>query len=908
MAQSIDGVEDLTRFADESFDTEEVDLFEFTGVDDSPLTRLKSIILSLDWEISDDILEELTDEVANLRKLWEGDKIAQVYLQGIEKVGKYLRVEGAYAHPNAMKLLLTLFYNYEKIISSPNINGDEITTLLKSDIRKFKVLQYQIGKQSPSGSQVAPSKESTDEDPQTQQPEAELDVLADLNATILGLEWEVTEEGLDQFNKQAKQLQVELADNESGLVLVNGLQALGTYIKEEKVKAHPDSFTLLHTFFDGLKILLKNPHMPSDKRQEVLIDRVSKLNALKEIIAGVAVSGLGQAGAMDKVDQVLDFDDEEPEVETEVTIGETPDDIVEALEDDYESPVTVETEDDLDFNFDLGDTDIDQLEENQYVPEEEIIASLSDNDVVDIIDESPAGYVSTAMVTSDEQYPEDILDPDAIHPVTSTVTDDFIEEELKSTRPLSSITNIETPDDLSFDDEQLSTTDLDDKLDDLFADEELDSESPLDALDDDELSEFEFDLGDEKVDDDESLDFSDALKDIDIDKESELELDDDLFLVDDEENESVETADTHMASLDESIVEELGSTEQQDYSNESTAELEGQIDSLFGSAEEEEPAASAVEDDFDSIIPALDDADEESGFREEMAIDAIEKDQSMDLEGRLDSFFGISDEEPDIAAQEAPAASLEADYFEPDDDSVVAALSDADEDEGGFQEDRIVAELDEDPTNDLQDKLDSFFGSDDEPEATVSLNAEPPQSDGLAGDDIDDKLDSLFGGGKTAVATATTATALSLGALAAKITGQPQAEDLEQVAQIVTKRKNDNPTAQETVILTLIDSATELLAENKEISEESGNIIQKLTACLEDADNPNTMIAAVESFTSWQKNFFDKAIKQKPVTSVPSPTSGLDEEIANQVKENFTHLRQTLLDEFAEIRKELKKE
>ena len=330
---------------------------------------------------------------------------------------------------------------------------------------------------------------------------------------------------------------------------------------------------------------------------------------------------------------------------------------------------------------------------------------------------------------------------------------------------------------------------------------------------------------------------------------------------------------------------------------------------MFGSAEEEEESvASAVEDDFDSIIPALDDADEESGFREEMAIDDIEKDQSMDLEGRLDSFFGISDEEPDIAAQEAPAASLEADYSEPDDDSVVAALSDADEDEGGFQEDRIVAELDEDPTNDLQDKLDSFFGSDEEPEATASLNAEPPQSDGLAGDDIDDKLDSLFGGGKTAVATATTATALSLGALAAKITGQPHAEDLEQVAQIVTKRKNDNPNAQETVILTLIDSATELLAENKDISEESGNIIQKLTACLEDADNPNTMIAAVESFTSWQKNFFDKAIKQKPVTSVPSPTSGLDEEIANQVKENFTHLRQTLLDEFAEIRKELKKE
>ncbi len=64
MAQSFDEVEDLTRFADESFDTDDIDLFEFTGDDDSPLTRLKSIILSLDWEISDDILDELAEEVA----------------------------------------------------------------------------------------------------------------------------------------------------------------------------------------------------------------------------------------------------------------------------------------------------------------------------------------------------------------------------------------------------------------------------------------------------------------------------------------------------------------------------------------------------------------------------------------------------------------------------------------------------------------------------------------------------------------------------------------------------------------------------------------------------------------------------------------------------------------------------
>ena len=75
---NIDEFEDLTLFANESFDTQDVDLFEFTSEESSPLTRLKSIILSLDWEITDEILQELADEVANLESVYQGDKVAEV--------------------------------------------------------------------------------------------------------------------------------------------------------------------------------------------------------------------------------------------------------------------------------------------------------------------------------------------------------------------------------------------------------------------------------------------------------------------------------------------------------------------------------------------------------------------------------------------------------------------------------------------------------------------------------------------------------------------------------------------------------------------------------------------------------------------------------------------------------------
>ena len=245
--------EDLTLFANESFDTQDVDLFEFTSEESSPLTRLKSIILSLDWEINDEILQELADELVSLQAMWQGDKVAEVYLQGLAKIGNYIRTKGAYAHPNSIKLLLTFFYNFEKIISSPTITGDQITQLLKGDVRKFKILQYQITQSE------APAQEETPE-LEPSMPSMEQPALAteeptpaqQLKASILGLDWEVTEESLMQFNATLLNCHQHMTGNKAALVLLQGLQALGDYISEERANSHPDAFTLLHAFDEAL--------------------------------------------------------------------------------------------------------------------------------------------------------------------------------------------------------------------------------------------------------------------------------------------------------------------------------------------------------------------------------------------------------------------------------------------------------------------------------------------------------------------------------------------------------------------------------------------------------------------------------------------------------------------------------
>ncbi|MCI5128450.1 MAG: hypothetical protein D3907_08105, partial [Candidatus Electrothrix sp. AUS3] len=326
MPPAIDEFEDLTQFANESFDNDEVDLFEFTDDDNSPLLRLKSIVLSLDWDITEDILAELTDELVHLRSQWNDDKVAQIYLQAMDNIGKYLEKEGAYAHPNAIKLLLNLFYNYEKIVSTPDIGSETITAMLKDDIRKFKVLQLQIDTKGTEGTEgtekaggqatertqehaqedagdagkaqssegivqenlenLAPNT-SNESDTSGSQKDSD-DPLINMEATILGLEWEVTPEGLEKFHTEATMLQEHLSNNHDAQILIKGLQALGAYIREQQSNAHPDSFTILHSFYDALKLLIQDTNLSPEQRKKVLIEQITSLNSLKSIIATAA--------------------------------------------------------------------------------------------------------------------------------------------------------------------------------------------------------------------------------------------------------------------------------------------------------------------------------------------------------------------------------------------------------------------------------------------------------------------------------------------------------------------------------------------------------------------------------------------------------------------------------------------
>ncbi|MBB5348871.1 hypothetical protein JWG42_08110 [Desulfoprunum benzoelyticum] len=279
--------DDLTIVADEyddSLQTDNVDLFEFPTYDESPLTRLKSLVLSIDWEITDDILNQFNEELIDLKDVWADEKIYLVYIQALEKISKYIYKEKAAANPNAIKLLLSFYHNLEKMVATDSMTEGERRQLLLEDVRKFEILKKQISKEQKKDAVTTHREIHADEmqpSPVTA-PDAG-SVLSDLKAIVLGIDWEITETELERLRDEVLRLREVFAGSRPKQIFLQGLGALAAYIRLKKGDAHTEAFRLLHSFVAGLEKIVTVP-MSLEEEKRILLPQVEKFNEFKVIV------------------------------------------------------------------------------------------------------------------------------------------------------------------------------------------------------------------------------------------------------------------------------------------------------------------------------------------------------------------------------------------------------------------------------------------------------------------------------------------------------------------------------------------------------------------------------------------------------------------------------------------------
>jgi hypothetical protein len=152
-----DTVEEENKPQEEQVSAEDEDIFDLTEVatdervgegatDDYPLAELKNLVLSIDWEITDEALADFLAQIDSLKVTYKNEKIILTFLQLLGSLGVYIKTNRGNAHPKTFKILNSVFSSLEKVVRSAKMTVAEKKKLLHTEMNKYTQLRNQVSK------------------------------------------------------------------------------------------------------------------------------------------------------------------------------------------------------------------------------------------------------------------------------------------------------------------------------------------------------------------------------------------------------------------------------------------------------------------------------------------------------------------------------------------------------------------------------------------------------------------------------------------------------------------------------------------------------------------------------------------------------------------------------------------
>ena len=139
-----------------------------------------------------------------------------------------------------------------------------------------------------------PFEPETEEPPQPAESRspAQPSPLRELESAVLALDWEISDELMSKFLEQVKILKTEYENEKSTLLLLHLLESVGSYIKNNKARAHPDAIKVLNEEYNSLEKMVLTEDLTEAERKKTLVVEVKRFRKLKEDIA-LRKSGMG---------------------------------------------------------------------------------------------------------------------------------------------------------------------------------------------------------------------------------------------------------------------------------------------------------------------------------------------------------------------------------------------------------------------------------------------------------------------------------------------------------------------------------------------------------------------------------------------------------------------------------------
>ena len=138
--------------------------------------ELKALMLSVEWEITDESMVRFLKETERLQDVHRGNPIVLSFLKLLGSVGKYVANKKAQAHPDSITLLHSIYENFETVSTSSSITEPEIKKILSEEIKKFKLLREKLmGQPAPAPEKGAKTPEKSKAASKATEEEIDLD-------------------------------------------------------------------------------------------------------------------------------------------------------------------------------------------------------------------------------------------------------------------------------------------------------------------------------------------------------------------------------------------------------------------------------------------------------------------------------------------------------------------------------------------------------------------------------------------------------------------------------------------------------------------------------------------------------------------------------------------------------------
>jgi hypothetical protein len=128
----------------------------------SAMSELKSLVMSIEWEITDDLMDRFLAIVETLKQTYRSDRILLMFLQLLGSLGLYVKTNKGKAHPNAFGLLTSVHTSFDNAVRQDKMPPAQKKKLLYVELNKYKELKEIIenaknkGKRPPEASRGTP--------------------------------------------------------------------------------------------------------------------------------------------------------------------------------------------------------------------------------------------------------------------------------------------------------------------------------------------------------------------------------------------------------------------------------------------------------------------------------------------------------------------------------------------------------------------------------------------------------------------------------------------------------------------------------------------------------------------------------------------------------------------------------